>query len=604
LAVLEGRAARPSLFIFAAGLLLLAASLLAGDAYRWGAIALLVAASAPWRLPSTQGVSVLLILLCGWMLANALFVTPAYAAEGLYRPVILFTSFMAIASLPREAAIRLFGGGVAVMAVLVLLGLAQHFLGFWHFDHNALRAAALFITPNTFATAINFFLLPLTVLYLASDRSPRILALALWLFAGLVASQSRGGMLAFMAGLTFALVCIGWRRLRESWKYAAGLAAGAAAVWLLVAGISQVAPGVGIGAGQSPAPAVPGSAVSSQLLDPWVGRMVWDREEIYAATWRLIRERPLSGAGANMFRPLFEPVRPAVFGDKGFLFAHNDYLQIWLEYGLAGLLLFVGLGAAALARARRMSRRSRADPLPLACGAALAACFAHAVVDFPFYIPFILFLVGSFCGVLAPIARNGDAASGEAARARAWPPVAVRATLALAALALLAQPMVAQLAARHALSVMARGDVSGGLYWESVARRLEPRNPEHYWTEAVIWQQLAQDSGDRAQWARADALLAEGIRANPPNAFTITLDRARMHRLHADKLDQPGSPEEILGWVEGAVALAPTSVVGQAELARALAYAGRTEEARRIERMLLARAPDHPLVRTLAKDLK
>jgi len=164
--------------------------------------------------------------------------------------------------------------------------------------------------------------------------------------------------------------------------------------------------------------------------------------------------------------------------------------------------------------------------------------------------------------------------------------------------------MAARWAAEHALSVMARGDVSGGLYWESVARRLEPRNPEHYWTEAVIWQQLAQDTGDRTQWARADALLAEGIRANPPNAFAITLERARMHRLHTDMLGNAGSPEEILGWVKGAVALAPTSVVGQAELARALVFAGRTEEARGVERALVAKRPDDPLVLKLQRDLK
>ncbi len=592
--MLEGRAAWPSLFIFAAGLLLLAASLLPGDAYRWGAIALLLCAWAPFRLPPMLGVSLLLALLCGWMLADALVVTPAYAAEGLYRPVILIGSFAAVASLAREARVRLFQGGVAIMAVLVLLGLAQHFFGFWHLDRNASRAAAVFVTPNTFATAINLFLLPLAAYYLAADRSRRVLAAELWLFAGLVASQSRGGMLAFVAGLTFVAVCLGWSRLRAAKARVACLVAGVAAVWLLIAGINLAASTEKAALAQRTA-----ATVATPLLDPWLGRVTWDREALYSTTWQLALEHPWLGAGANTFKPLFESVRPAAFEDRTILFAHNDYLQIWLEYGLAGLIVFAGLGAAALQRARALTRLQPDDALPLAGGAALAGCFVHAFVDFPFYIPFILFLVGAFCGALVPATKATDVAS-----VRTWLPVPVRAALAFAALGFLAQPMLAHWATRHAVSVMARGDLGAGLYWQSVARKLEPRNPEHYWVESVIWQQLAQETGDRAQWARADGLLSEGIRANPLNAFTITLERARMHRRHATMLDNAGSPEEILAWVRGAVALAPTSVIGQAELARALAHAGRVEDARRVERTLLARAPENPLVRTLARELK
>jgi len=68
--------------------------------------------------------------------------------------------------------------------------------------------------------------------------------------------------------------------------------------------------------------------------------------------------------------------------------------------------------------------------------------------------------------------------------------------------------------------------------------------------------------------------------------------------------DTPRSPEEIVGWVQRAVAMAPTEVAGQADLARALAFAGRVDEARRIEQMLLERHPNNPVVRRLAKDVR
>lgn len=579
--------------IFAAALLLLAASLLAGDAYRWGAIALLTAACAPWRALPTEAVTLILVFFCGWLLVNALFVTPAYSAESLYRPVILFAAFAAFASLGREATVRLFRAGTAVMAALVLLGLLQHFAGYWHLDRNPLRAAGTFITPNTFATATNLFLLPLAAVYLGGNRSTKVFALALWLFAGLVASQSRGGMLAIFAGLAFVALCLGRDRLRAAAKPAARLLVGGAMVWVAV-----------VAFGKLTVPLFHGEAVQAPSLDAWVGRTYLDRAELYATTLQLIFERPLLGAGASMFWPLFEAHRPEMFAGSTILFAHNDYLQIWLEYGLPGLLLLLGLVAAALLGARKAWRSDSGNPLPLACGAALASCFAHAVVDFPLYVPFVLFVAGGILGTLAQACDGRAATSQGRSGASGWQGTPVRAALAFAALALLAQPMFAQMATRHAVAVMAQGDIDGGLYWQSVARRLEPRNLVHYWAESVIWRQLAAESGDRSQWAKADRLLAEGIRANPPHAFNIVLDRARLHRLHAGELDGAASPQQILAWVEGAVAKAPTAFAGQAELARALAFAGRKEEARRIERALRARQPEHPLVRTLAEEIK
>jgi hypothetical protein len=243
----------------------------------------------------------------------------------------------------------------------------------------------------------------------------------------------------------------------------------------------------------------------------------------------------------------------------------------------------------------------------MACGAALASCFAHAVVDFPFYVPFILLVVGAYLGVLA-------SGAGDSPRFGVWRRAVAHAgrlvtprlrwVLALAALAWLAQPTLAQLAARRALDVLAQGDVAGGLYWQSVARRLEPRNPKHYWAEAVIWRELAISSGDRGYWAKTDALLADGIRANLPYSFSTRLERARLHRRYSQYLDHPAPPAQVIAWVEEALASAPISFEGQLELARAYSYAGRAKEAKRLAHTLLERRPDSPLALRLAEDLR
>jgi O-antigen ligase len=601
----EGRADWPSLFVSGAALLLLVASLLTDDAYRWGAIVLLALACMPRFELSANAVSGVVALFCGWLFLNALLLTPGYRAEGLYRPLILFGAFASFSAIGRNAGLRLFRSGVALLAILVLVGLLQHWIGFWRLSHNALRAAATFVTPNSFATAINLFLLPLAALYLTGNRSPRVYGLILWLFAGLVATQSRGGMLALFAGLLFVAVCVGWSGLRQAGRPIARLLVGGAAVWILVVAVARLlVPLMDAGGLPSLDHGFWGGLPS---LDPWLGRVTWDRAEIYATTLRLILERPIAGAGANMFWPLFEPLKPAIFGDHTFTFAHNDYLQIWLEYGALGLALLLALGATSLAFARSTYRRTPGDPVPLACGAALASCFAHAVVDFPFYVPFILFVAGGYLGALASGA--GDSLKGGAWRwslgyiSRLVTP-RVRWLAVLALIAWIGQPMLAQLATGRALEVLVAGNVEGGLYWQSVARRLEPRNPSHYWTEAVIWRELAAESGDRAYWAKADALLADGIRANPPFSFLLRLERARLHRRFSQNLDHAATPVEVLAWVEEALAGAPGSFEGQVERARALAYAGRREEATRISRGLLERRPESPLARRLAEEMR
>ena len=186
--------------------------------YQWAGVALLALACAPWRSLPANLLGLATVSYCAWQFANAVFFSPVYAAEGIYQPLMLLGAFFAFATLGRDRAVELFGAGVALASGLVLLGLLQHFFGasmldlaVWRLPENPLRGAATFVTPNSFATAINMFLVPLAGLYFVGG-SRRYLAIPLWLFAGLVATQSRGGMLAFLAGLAYVVVCVAPRQ--------------------------------------------------------------------------------------------------------------------------------------------------------------------------------------------------------------------------------------------------------------------------------------------------------------------------------------------------------------------------------------------------------
>jgi len=115
--------------------------------------------TVPERHIPVNALSVSLALFCVLLLANAVFYTPHYSAYSIYRPVTLFGGFAAAALLRRESSEALFRAGTVLLSLLVLFGLLQVLLGFWPYEAES-RAAASFATPNTFATAINLFLLP------------------------------------------------------------------------------------------------------------------------------------------------------------------------------------------------------------------------------------------------------------------------------------------------------------------------------------------------------------------------------------------------------------------------------------------------------------
>lgn len=587
--------------MFWAGVMLLAASLLPADTYFWwGGVALLflpVLSASERRLP-LNALSVALVLFCACLFANAVFFTPHYSAHGIYRPVTFFAGFAAAALLGREACGHVLRGGATLLSLLVLFGLMQVFFGFWPYE-NPERAAAAFVTPNTFATAINLFLLPLAALLVIGRGGGWGYAAALWLFAGLLSTQSRGGWIAFTAGLLFIVGYLGQPKTAKAWAHWIRLMAGLLAVAVAYYSVKFLAPALATPTGLG--------SLGGMLAEEIAGRGTSYRIALASVALELIMERPLAGAGAHTFWWLYEMVKPPEL-DLGmsFPYAHNDYLQTWVEYGLFGFVLLVAVVVAALTMILKGRYVQRDDPVPLVCGAAVAGILVHATVDFPLYVPFPIMVFGAWLGVLA--AHGGDASWAARLHKRLEGfPLRIRAPLVkvaagIAILAWVGQPAMGELAARRALVQLAAGNAGNGLYWQSVARRLEPRSGRRHWEEGVIWRDQALAAGNRALAAEANAIFAEGMRVDPYDINNF-LERARLHRLHPDLFEKPASPEAIVEWSAQAVRLRPYLLPARAEYARALAYAGRAEEARRLARAMIAQHPDSQIARRLAAEM-
>jgi O-antigen ligase len=191
----------------------------------------------------------------------------------------------------------------------------------------------------------------------------RTAAVVVVLVAGLVASQSRGGVSAFgFAMLAVLLLVLSGRVLpldatgRRTTALAVLVLVTLGVVWIGLGGVLQ---------------AFEARGIRGSRLDLWRDMLP------------MVPRFPVFGVGWNAFATAY-PWYQTVWKTEWIGEAHNDYLQVWLDGGLVGLALVAGLVGlvfrAALARARR-------SPVELGLFGALVGLALHEIVDFNGQIP-------------------------------------------------------------------------------------------------------------------------------------------------------------------------------------------------------------------------
>jgi O-antigen ligase len=112
------------------------------------------------------------------------------------------------------------------------------------------------------------------------------------------------------------------------------------------------------------------------------------------------------GSGVGSFDVVYRAVEPLTqVSDVYFNHAHNDYVELWLETGVAGAILLViylaWLGWRAWSIWSKPDRRLEGGNLARACTIVIGLLLAHSVVDYPLRTEAIAVLFAFCCGVLA-----------------------------------------------------------------------------------------------------------------------------------------------------------------------------------------------------------
>lgn len=390
---------------------------------------------------------------------------------------------------------------------LALFALYQNF--FLHTDPRS-----IFLNRNSHAAFLNLIALAGmgTLLHaLAAKRASALwYAVVLFLLAlAVFLTGSRGATLALLIGSVIVL-----RPHRPK------LSGHAELIVILLLVCAYALTNLGFMAGQSNVDRLlnlytPGSAGLSRFV-------IWE------AGWRMFADAPWLGWGAGTFWLAFPQYRHATDMSAGF-YAHNDYLQLAIENGLIGLVLFLALLVAVLrlyARARHLEAGNASRNREIsALFAALAATALHSFFTFNLYVFPIAILVGLILGRLHQLAYTKPQPAGWSfSPARFFRPLPYRLMIILGS----AIPLVylLSLGLAYHLSMEARGLLNQGQYRQALttlkqAQRYGPEIHVSLLEEARIYTLLLKRKTEMPAeqrailYAEAQRLLDKAQNNNP-----------------------------------------------------------------------------------------
>ena len=218
-----------------------------------------------------------------------------------------------------------------------------------------------------------------------------IFASAVLILLSLFFTRSRAGIATALIGLAFSSILL--VRARAGLRHANLIVGALVVVGVVLAALIGLAP-------------VLEKFEPDQLRLSGEGRFA-----IYAATIRAAIEFLPFGSGLSTFASVFPRFQSGVFG--GYIdYAHNDYLQLFMEVGLAAPVIVALLLATYAMRMGELLQRDRARSftvLQIAAGVGLLPMILHSLFDFALHMPANAMWFATLAGVMLHPGVNSDA---------------------------------------------------------------------------------------------------------------------------------------------------------------------------------------------------
>lgn len=416
------------------------------------------------------------------------------------------------------------------------------------------KYASPLFTHNNMAAAWAVMLLPLAAGLWLATRHWRWLAAGAAVLAYLVLLRSRAGLASALVGLAVVLAAWRWgHALRRPGRRTGLVLAGVVALGLVLP-FSGPARGL----------AKDGYNQAILLLQEWGlgdrGESLF-RARLWGRALGLVEQAPLRGVGAGNFMVAYSGQE---LGKTDIPHAHSDALQVLVELGAPGLLLFLGLLATGLWTVLGLLAAPPVDARARAVAPALLGSFVVFALTGCFEVPFAM--AAPACALMVLV----GVATGAASPATSLPPRRGRLVagllLCVSLFALLIVAVRVPVSAWHARAAGLRG--SGDL---AGARELLLRM-----TRLRVGAHLPhQDLGELA-WAAGDW---DAAVAHYGDALALWPHGTDLLLAHGQALLALGRPEQALQSFRAAYAMNPNDPATTIALVRALERAGHLEEA-------------------------
>ncbi|MCK4245058.1 MAG: O-antigen ligase family protein, partial [Candidatus Omnitrophica bacterium] len=227
---------------------------------------------------------------------------------------------------------------IILATLLSLLGLFQYFTNTTPFPFCSRgRAYSIFITPNTFAAYLNLILPLLFIFFFISEKKKFLLTIILVNWLAFLATQSRSGYISLFLSLLIILpFLIRKRKDLPGFSFRFFILFFALLIstifFFLQSSIFMRKDSVPIAIERSKAIVSPFEASSAQA-----------RLKFYKSAIKVIKKYPFSGTGFYTFHLIYPSVKDPSFRGTTHFYVHNDYLQIFSELGIFGLISFLSI---------------------------------------------------------------------------------------------------------------------------------------------------------------------------------------------------------------------------------------------------------------------
>ncbi len=230
-----------------------------------------------------------------------------------------------------------------------------------------------YVNRNHFAgfteLVIPVALVPLVLGKVRRERRFAVVIFALLPIGALFLSASRGGMLSFAAEIGVLALLMVLRRAGGRHIFAGGVVLLLAFLLVSWLGVRQILERFS----------------SMQSLEVTVGKRATMRQD----AWHMFRDHPWTGTGLGTL-PLVFPAYESLYDGKIVNHAHNDYLEMLADTGLAGALCctwFIGALFFVSLKQLLVTDNSFAAALHLSGLVACCGFLVHSLVDFNLHIP-------------------------------------------------------------------------------------------------------------------------------------------------------------------------------------------------------------------------